>query len=74
MTPTGKKYEFVDVLELFEKNGWKLHRIVRCYRVFTKPGEVPCVIPVKNRKVDAVYVEEVVQFFSEKERSGKRPN
>ena len=74
MTPNDKKFEFVEVLELFKKNGWKLHRIVGCHRIFTKAGENPCVIPVRNRKVDALYVEEDVQFFSEKERSGKRPN
>ncbi len=74
MSPTDKKVEFVEVLELFENNGWVLHRIQGCNRVFTKAGENPCVIPVKEQKVEVVYVEQIEQFFSEKERSGKRPN
>ena len=73
MNPKDKKIEFVEVLELFEKNGWKLYRIVGCYRVFVKSGESPCPIPVKNRKVDILYVEEAMQFFNEEERPGRRP-
>ena len=71
MTPSDKSFN--EVLKLFEKHGWKLYRIIGCNRVFVKSGESPCVIPVRNRKVEAVYVEEVVQLFSEQENEGKRP-
>lgn len=73
MTPTD--YNFVKVLRLFEENGWKLYRIQGCYRIFTKEGEIhPCVIPVENKKVKVEYVEEIKQFFKEKESQKRRSN
>ncbi len=72
MTPID--YNFGEVLGLFEANGWQFRRIEGCYRVFTKKGEYPCVIPVENRKVKAEYVEEIKQFLREKQEKGKSPN
>jgi len=58
--------DFEKVLELFESHGWKLQRIYEPYRVFVKQGELPWLIPVRNRKVDAEYVEKFKEFLKDR--------
>ena len=65
---------FVEVLELFKKNGWKLQKIQGRYRVFVKAGKDPWLIPVENKKVKFEHVEKVKQFFAEEQSSGRIPN
>ena len=72
LSPTD--YNFEEVLGLFEANGWKLRRIQGSYRVFTKTGEYPFTIPVENKKVKVEYVEEIKQFFKDKQSEGRNPN
>lgn len=72
MSPTD--YNFEEVLELFKENGWQFQRIQGRYRVFTKAGENPCVIPVEDKKVKVEYVEEIKQLFKDKKSEGRNPN
>lgn len=73
MSPKDKN--FIEVLRLFESNGWKLYRIQGRNRIFIKEGERhPCVIPVENKKVKAEYVEEIKQFLKEKKSGGRHSN
>ena len=58
--------DFEKVLELFESHGWKLQRIYELYRVFVKQGELPWLIPVRNRKVGAEYVEKFKEFLNDR--------
>lgn len=58
--------EFSHVLELFEENGWHLQKIYKPYRVFVKEGELPWLIPVFDRKVDAEYVAKFKRFHQER--------
>jgi len=62
---TGK-VDFPRVLDLFEANGWKLQKIYEPYRVFVKDDELPWLIPVYDRKVDAEYVAKFKRFLEEK--------
>jgi hypothetical protein len=62
----ANKVDFEQVLKLFESYGWKLEKIWEPYRVFTKEGELPWLIPVKNRKVDIEYVRRFEKFVKEK--------
>ena len=59
-------YLFEDVLELFEANGWVLQKIYEPYRVFIKKGELPWLIPVHDKKVDAEYVKKFREFLKER--------
>ena len=63
MCPTDNSFE--EVLERFEKNGWNLQKIQGRFRVFTKDGEPPWLIPVENNKVKSEHVEKIKQFFKE---------
>ncbi len=58
---------FEEVLELFESHGWKLQKIYEPYRVFVKRGELPWLIPVHNKKVDAEYVKKFKEFLEERD-------
>ena len=64
----AKEVAFSEVLMLFESQGWKLQRISPPYRVFMRPGELPFLIPVHNRKVDKEYVNKIKAFFWEREK------
>lgn len=59
--------DFHQVLVLFESNGWKLQKIYEPYRVFVRgKDELPWLIPVHDKKVDAVYVEKFKDFLKER--------
>ncbi len=58
--------DFEKVLGLFESHGWKLQKIYEPYRVFVKEGELPWLIPVRERKVDAEYVERFKKFLKDR--------
>jgi hypothetical protein len=62
----SREVEFEEVLRLFESHGWKLQKIYEPYRVFIKQGELPWLIPVHDRKVDAEYVEKFKQFLKDR--------
>jgi hypothetical protein len=60
--------DFEKVLALFEKNGCKLQRIKKPYRIFTKPNDknsLPFLIPVEGKKVHVRYYEKIKNFFEE---------
>lgn len=60
--------DFEKVLELFEKNGWKLQKIWKPYRVFIDPKDknsLPFLIPVKGNKVYGEYYKKIKNFFEE---------
>ena len=57
---------FQEVLDLFESHGWKLQKIYEPYRVFVKKGELPWLIPVHNKKVDAEYVKKFKEFLEDR--------
>lgn len=59
--------DFEQVLELFESYGWKLQKIYEPYRVFVKKGELPWLIPVHDKKVDAEYVKKFKEFLEERD-------
>ena len=59
-------FNFEEVLELFESYGWKLQKIYEPYRVFTKKDELPWLIPVHDKKVDAEYVKKFKAFLKER--------
>jgi hypothetical protein len=59
---------FAEVLELFESQGWRLQKIWEPYRVFTKEGELPFLIPVHGQKVSVEYVNKIKAFFREREK------
>jgi hypothetical protein len=65
---------FAKVLELFEKNGYKLQKIQGRYRVFTKSGADLWQIPVENGKVKSEYVEKIIQFFKEEQGPCRIPD
>jgi hypothetical protein len=58
--------DFEKVLALFESHGWKLQKIYEPYRVFVKKGELPWLIPVHNKKVDAEYVKKFKEFLEDR--------
>jgi hypothetical protein len=62
----AKDADFEVVLELFESYGWKLQKIYEPYRVFVKQGELPWLIPVHDKKVDAEYVKKFKEFLKER--------
>ena len=58
---------FEEVLTLFETYGWKLQKIYEPYRVFVREGELPWLIPVHDKKVDAEYVKRFKEFLEERD-------
>ena len=63
----AQNVDFVEVLKLFESHGWKLYRIDKPYRVFLSgKDELPWLIPVHDKKVDAEYVEKFKEFLEER--------
>jgi hypothetical protein len=62
----ANEVDFEQVLILFESYGWKLQKIYEPYRVFTTEGELPFLIPVKDKKVDIEYVRKFEKFVKEK--------
>ena len=62
----AQSVDFEDVLEFFEAHGWALQKIYEPYRVFVKQGELPWLIPVHNKKVDAEYVKKFKEFLKER--------
>ena len=59
--------DFEEVLELFESYGWKLQKIYEPYRVFIRGGdELPWLIPVHDKKVDAEYVKKFKEFLEDR--------
>ncbi len=58
--------DFQEVLDLFESHGWKLQKIYEPYRVFVKKGELPWLIPVHSKKVDAEYVKKFKEFLEDR--------
>lgn len=60
---------FERLLELFESHGWKLQKIYEPYRVFVKQGELPCIIPVHNKKVDIEYVKKFKKFLKNEDQN-----
>ncbi|HCO93364.1 MAG TPA: hypothetical protein DIU00_05340 [Phycisphaerales bacterium] len=61
-----EQVSFEEVLELFESHGWKLQKIYESYRVFVKQGELPWLIPVHDKKVDAEYVKKFKEFLEDR--------
>jgi len=61
----ANEVDFEQVLELFESHGWKLQKIYEPYRVFVKEGQLPWLIPVRDRKVDIEYVHKFKKFIEE---------
>ena len=57
---------FEQLLVLFEAHGWKLQKIYEPYRVFVRKGELPWLIPVHEKKVDAEYVRKFEEFLKER--------
>jgi hypothetical protein len=55
--------DFEEVLILFESYGWQLKKIYEPYRVFIKEGQLPWLIPVKNKKVSIEYVQKFKNFL-----------
>ncbi len=64
----ANEVDFEQVLRLFESHGWKLKKIYEPYRVFIREGELPWLIPVKDRKVDIEYVRKFEKFIEQKGR------
>jgi hypothetical protein len=64
----SNEVDFEQVLKLFESYGWRLEKIYEPYRVFVKEGQLPWLIPVKNRKVDIEYVQKFKKFVEEQGR------
>jgi len=62
----AQSVDFEDVLELFESYGWEFQKIYEPYRVFVKQGELPWLIPVHGKKVDAEYVKKFKEFLEER--------
>lgn len=57
---------FEKVLKLFESRGFKMQHVFGTYRVFIKEGELPWIVPVHDRKVDAEYVKKFKEFLKER--------
>ncbi|MFA6185691.1 MAG: hypothetical protein WC770_00560 [Phycisphaerae bacterium] len=55
--------DFEEVLKLFESHGWQLKRIYEPYRVFVKDGQLPWLIPVRNKKVSVEYLQKFKNFI-----------
>ncbi len=62
----AQEIDFEEILEFFELHGWKLQKIYEPYRVFVKQGELPWLIPVHDKKVDAEYVKKFKEFLQER--------
>ena len=57
------KVPFSMILGLLESHGWKLQRIVRPYRIFTKGRELPILIPVEDKMVSTIYVDKIERIL-----------
>ncbi|MHC4071787.1 MAG: hypothetical protein ACYSWW_07675 [Planctomycetota bacterium] len=63
----AQNVDFEEVLKLFESHDWKLKKIQEPYRVFVRgKEELPWLIPVRNKKVDAEYVKRFKEFLEER--------
>lgn len=60
---------FEQVLKLFESHGWKLKKIYEPYRVFSKEGQLPWLIPVHDKKVDIEYVQKFKKFLESQDQA-----
>lgn len=58
---------FSEILELLESHGWVLQRTWPPYFVFMKEGELPLLIPVRDRKVSAAYVDKIYKSIEDSE-------
>lgn len=63
----AQNVNFEEILEFFESHGWKLQKIYEPYRVFVKQGELPWLIPVHGKKVDAEYVKKFKEFLEKRD-------
>ena len=60
----AQNVDFEEVLKLFESYGWELQKIYEPYRVFVRrKEELPWLIPVHKKKVDAEYVKKFKDFL-----------
>lgn len=48
---------FKEVLAALEAHGWELQKVWEPYRVFTKKGKLPILIPVYHKIVSVTYVQ-----------------
>lgn len=55
-------------LLMFRQERRRLQKIWEPYRVFTKEGELPFLIPVHGQKVSVEYVVKIEAFFREEDR------
>jgi hypothetical protein len=53
---------------MFRQERRRLQKIWEPYRVFTKEGELPFLIPVHGQKVSVEYVVKIEAFFREEDR------
>ncbi len=60
---------FSSVLSILQEHGWEMTGIWKPYRVFTKGNELPIMIPVHNKKVDAEYVQRIKEILGLEEES-----
>lgn len=62
------KVPFVRVLALLEEYGWDFTDMYTPYRVFTKPGKLPLMVEVHDKKVTNeafAYIKSVVEGAEE---------
>ena len=57
------KVPFSEILGVLELHGWKLQRIATPYRIFTKGRELPILIPVHDKMVEAIYAEKIEKIL-----------
>lgn len=58
-----EKVPFSEILGVLELHGWKLQRIAPPYRIFTKGRELPILIPVHDKMVEAIYAEKIEKIL-----------
>jgi len=63
--PMSDSVPFEQLLHLLQEHGWELTKIWKPYRVFTKPGRLPILIPVDGKMVDVEYVAKVRQILED---------
>jgi hypothetical protein len=61
-------WPFERVLDLLTSHGYEMIYVERPNRVFKKPGRLPIIVPVIDRKVDIEYVERIKQWLEREER------
>lgn len=59
---------FEQVLAYLEEHGWELVKIWPPYRMFSKPGRLPIMVPVEDKMVTVEYAEKVKQAVEKDER------